>query len=114
MWWRILVIFLAYLLLGAHFLRYNQPLAAVGFSLAPLLIFIPNTIITRALQFGLLASTLLVWGVTTIEYIEARMAVSHPWARLAVIMTAVMIFTLMAAYSANDVIKLRRQSPSQR
>ncbi len=108
MWWRVLLIFLAYLLVGAHFLRYEQYEFAIGFALAPILLFIKASWSTRLLQIGLLVSAILVWGVSAYDYIQIRIAMGEPWLRLSIIMSGVILFTCLAAASGNGIIKKRR------
>ncbi|GIU14795.1 hypothetical protein [Shewanella sp. MBTL60-007] len=109
MWWRILLICLAYLLIGAHFLRFGQNAACIVFALSPLLLFIKASWATRVLQVGLVACTFLVWGVSSFEYIQMRIIAEAPWYRLSAIMTGVIAFTLLAAWCCNGIIKKRNQ-----
>ncbi|MGS0683344.1 hypothetical protein ACVBIL_19590 [Shewanella sp. 125m-7] len=109
MWWRILLICLAYLLIGAHFLRFGQNEACIAFALSPLLLFIKASWTTRLLQVGLVASAFLVWGVSSFEYIQMRMLAEAPWYRLSAIMAGVIAFTLLAAWCGNGIIEKRKQ-----
>ncbi|SQH76244.1 conserved membrane protein of unknown function [Shewanella benthica] len=107
MWWRILIISLAFLLIGAHFMRYGYILACSLFTLAPLLLFIKHKLATRLLQATLLMSTLLVWGVSGYELVQMRLVLEQPWLRLSVIISAVAGFTLIAAACCNGIVAKR-------
>lgn len=107
MWWRIIIISLAFLLIGAHFMRYGYLAACSIFALAPLLLFIKHKAVTRLLQLTLIISALLVWGVSGFEFVQMRMAMDQPWLRLGLIMTAVVVFTLIAATCCNGIIAKR-------
>ncbi|MCL1089296.1 hypothetical protein L2744_06655 [Shewanella profunda] len=109
MWWRTIWIIAAYWLLSAHFLRYDQLYLAGVFALAPLGILIKHSLIMRLLQAVLFVSVFAVWGVTVIDAIQIRIAHGTPWIRLAVIMGAVMLFTLGAIFCFNGILRLRRQ-----
>lgn len=108
MWWRITIISLAFLLIGAHFMRYGNLIVCSIFALAPLLLFIKHQIITRLLQLALVVSAILVWGVSAVEFIQMRIAMEQPWLRLGIIMTAVVGFTLIAAMCCSGIINKRR------
>ncbi|QQX82026.1 hypothetical protein JK628_09555 [Shewanella sp. KX20019] len=109
MWWRILFISLAYLLLGAHFLRFGQNEACIAYALAPALLFIRSTWMTRLLQLALIVSAFLVWGVSGFEYVQTRILAEAPWYRLSIIMSSVVMFTLFAAWCGNGIIDKRSQ-----
>ncbi|MCL1142924.1 hypothetical protein [Shewanella gaetbuli] len=103
MWWRFIIITLAYLLIGAHFLRFNHiELAAIS-ALLPVMLLFKKPIINRFLQAGLLIGSIVVWGVSTIELITMRISMDAPWIRLACIMGAVIAFTLFAAYLCSQL-----------
>ncbi|MBY5991821.1 hypothetical protein [Ferrimonas balearica] len=98
MYWRILLVALAYLLLGAHFLRFGALYPAVALALSPLLMLTRQAWAVRALQLGLVTGAVLVWLPTAYEFVAMRMAHGAPWLRLAAIMSAVTGFTLLSAY----------------
>ena len=104
MWWRIIIISLAYLLIGAHFLRFGHQALALISACLPLVLIAKHNGLTRFLQIGLILACVLVWGVTTFEFIEMRLGVGQPWTRLAAIMAGVISFTLFAAYSCSRLI----------
>ncbi|QYJ76873.1 hypothetical protein [Shewanella sp. FJAT-52076] len=108
MWWRIILIVLACLLTGAHFLRFGNHLAAAAFALAPLLCF-GRVMALRALQLLLAAALVLVWGVATFDYVSLRIAADAPWLRLLAIMSTVMLFVGVASWSVEGLIAKKRQ-----
>ncbi|WP_076415466.1 hypothetical protein [Shewanella sp. UCD-KL12] len=112
MWWRILIISLAFILIGAHFLRFGYTITCAVFALAPLLLFIRHKIATRLLQIALLVCAVLVWGVSGFEYVQMRIGMEQPWLRLALIMSGVVAFTLLAAACCNGVIHNRLTAKS--
>lgn len=103
MWWRVVIITLAFLLLGAHFLRFSQTEWAIIACTMPLLMFIRHNVINQLLKITLLLSVIFVWAVTTFNFIDMRITLSEPWLRLAFIMTGVMLFTLFAAFCTNGL-----------
>ncbi|RTR26320.1 hypothetical protein [Shewanella atlantica] len=107
MWWRVTIITLAYLLLGAHFMRYGQVILCAAYAAAPLLLFFKHPMITKLLQIVLVISAVLVWGMSSYNYIQMRITMGEPWYRLAGIMSAVTLFTLAAALCCNGVITKR-------
>ncbi len=103
MWWRVIIITLAFLLLGAHFVSFSQTEWAIIACVMPLLMFIRHNIINQLLKFTLLLSVIFIWAVTTFNFIDMRMTLSEPWLRLAMIMGGVMIFTLFAAFCTDGL-----------
>ncbi|GGQ15629.1 hypothetical protein [Shewanella litoralis] len=103
MWWRVIIITLAFLLLGAHFLRFSQTEWAIIAAIMPLLMFIRHNVISQLLKFALVLSVIFVWAVTTFNFIDMRITLSEPWLRLAIIMAGVMVFTLFAAFCTNGL-----------
>lgn len=109
MWWRSIWIILAFWLLSAHFLRYEQVNFAVPFAIAPLLLLVTSSYVLRLLQAALFISIFTVWGVTTIEVVQLRLALEAPWLRLSFIMAMVMLFTLGAVICGNGILRIRAQ-----
>ncbi|MDO6612149.1 hypothetical protein Q4601_19535 [Shewanella sp. 1_MG-2023] len=105
MWWRLVFITLAYILLAAHFMRYGQINLAVLCTMLPLLALLKNNLINRILQLGLLAGTFGVWGVVTFQYIDLRISMQQDWYLLAVIMGSVIGFSLFSSYCINGLVK---------
>ncbi|SDK27865.1 hypothetical protein SAMN04488540_12411 [Ferrimonas sediminum] len=100
MWWRITLLALAYLVMGAHFLRYGNAIAAVLITAAPLLLFSKRAITVTLLQLGLVAGTLLVWLPTAYRLINVRLSFDQPWIRMAIILGCVMLCNLLIAWAA--------------
>ncbi|QLE85131.1 MULTISPECIES: hypothetical protein [Shewanella] len=107
MWWRTLIVFLAFVLIGAHFMRFGQNLIAASFALAPILLLIKHPFINHLLSATLVICAILVWGLSGYDYVQMRIAMDAPWLRLAAIMSAVALFTLSAAFCSQGIAKLR-------
>ncbi|WP_394132684.1 hypothetical protein [Shewanella maritima] len=107
MWWRVIIVTLAYILIGAHFLRFGQIEMAALSAAMPLIIGFRHKLSNLILQIGLILSCVFVWGISTIEFVTTRIAMDTPWTRLAIIMLAVIAFTLFAAYCCKGFIKKR-------
>ena len=103
MWWRIALLVLAYLLLGAHFLRFGDTLWAILLAATPLILFTRKVLSLRLLQAGLIIGTCLVWAPTTYQLISMRMMFDQPWTRMAVILGTVMLCNLLIAYAAEGL-----------
>lgn len=103
MWWRVSWIIVAFWLLGAHFLRYDQLVLTGIFALAPLGLLIKHPLVIRLLQAMLFISVVTVWGTTAIDAVQMRIAHGAPWIRLATIMGGVMLFSFGAVWSANGI-----------
>lgn len=110
MWWRVSWIIVAFWLLSAHFLRYDQLLLTSLFAVAPLGLLIKHPVVIRLLQAILCISVVIVWGTTAIDTVQMRLAHGAPWIRLAVIMGGVMLFSLGAVWSANGIWRKTTQS----
>ena len=96
---------LAFLVLGAHFLRDGAwPLTAACAILA-LLVAWPRAWVPRLLQAALVLGT-LEWAWTAFVLVQQRMAEGRPWSRMAVILAAVALVTLA---SIAAIERLRRR-----
>jgi hypothetical protein len=104
MWWRVTIITLAYLLLGAHFMRYGQMFICAAYVGAPLLLMLKHSTLTRLLQIVLAVSALFVWGLSSYDYVQMRIAMDMPWYRLSAIMSLVTLFTVLASLCCNGLI----------
>lgn len=104
MWWRVTIITLAYLLLGAHFMRYGQMFICAAYVAAPLLLVFKHTKLTHLLQIILAVSAVLVWGVSSYDYVQMRIAMEAPWYRLSAIMSGVTLFTVFASFCCSGII----------
>lgn len=103
MWWRYLIICLACLLIGAHFLRFNQ-LIFCGLSvIAPVLLMIRHKISFAILKYGLVVAAFGIWGLSSYQFISFRIEADQPWIRLALIMVTVILFTLWAAWQVQVI-----------
>ena len=93
---KLLPVIFSMLLLGAHFYRAGHFLLAGGalLSLGLLCIRRPQTI---WLMQGLLAAGSVEWLATAIRLVADRQAQGLPWLRLAVILGAVALCTLLSA-----------------
>ncbi|MCL6271816.1 hypothetical protein M3P05_18000 [Sansalvadorimonas sp. 2012CJ34-2] len=101
MWWRIVLLVLAYLVLGAHFLRLGSVVWAILITVAPLILFYRKHIVVTLLQGGLIAGTLFVWVPTTYNLISMRILFEQPWLRMAVILGTVIVCNLQIVFLAN-------------
>jgi len=102
--WRVSALFLAYWLLAAHFLRDGSIVMSTVIGLAPLLLFCKHKVALRLLQGGLLLAIFAVWLPSTFNIAEYRIATDRAWLRMAAIMSAVMIFNLLAAWGISGLI----------
>ncbi len=94
---RLILPFLALLLLAAHFYRGGWlPLAALSVALLPLLA-VPRPWAARTVQAALVLGA-LEWLRTLAGLVSMRLALGQPYLRLAVILGAVAAFTLLAAW----------------
>lgn len=81
-------------LLGAHALRAGHWGLAGAWALAPLLLALPHGWVRRAAQLAL-GWAILVWAHAGGELIRLRVAMDLPWARLALILGAVMLLAAL-------------------
>jgi len=93
---RLLPVILSFLLLGAHFYRSGN-VVLTGLCIAVLLLlFLRKTWVPRLFQI-LLALATLEWLRTLYGMAAMRIAWNEPWTRLAVILIAVALFTVLAS-----------------
>ena len=93
---RLLPVFISFLLLAAHFFRAGQTVLAV----IPLVLFIP--LILRERWVPWLIQLVLVLGAvewlrTLVSVAQIRMEYDMPWIRMAVILGAVALFTAFSS-----------------
>ena len=94
---RLLPVIISFLLLGAHFYRAGWGVLA-GLCLAfPLLLFLRRAWVPRAFQ-ALLVLGALEWLRTLYVFAAMRIAFEQPWARLALILGAVSLFTALSGW----------------
>ena len=108
---RLLPVILSFLLLGAHFYRVGQTLAA-GLCLAlPLLLLLRKWWVPLLFQ-GLLVLGALEWLRTLYAFAAMRIAFEQPWTRLAIILGAVALLTGLSGLVFRSRA-LRARYPSQ-
>jgi hypothetical protein len=89
---RLLPVILSFLLLAAHFYRAGQLLPAGACLAAPMLLFLRWPWVPRLFQ-ALLVLGALEWLRSLYAFAALRIAFEQPWARLALILGAVALFT---------------------
>ena len=90
------LILLSLAVLGAHFLRYDN-VAGVAVSLALIgLLYVRRPWVARLVQIALLLGA-IEWAHTLYELVQVRMAHGAPVARMALIIGAVTVITLVSA-----------------
>lgn len=92
----LLPIILGFLLLAAHFFRFGQMALVALALLFPLLLLVRKRWAARVMQLALLLGA-AEWARTIILFSLARMAVGHPYLRMAIILSAVALFTAGSA-----------------
>ncbi|MGI2260341.1 hypothetical protein [Shewanella sp. GXUN23E] len=110
MWWRSILVALAFWLIGAHFLRFDDIWLCVAAALMPALLLFSNLAVYRVMQLALVIGAVGVWGVSGYDYVQMRIAMDAPWLRLAAIMSAVALFTFAAAWWVEGIARLRKLS----
>jgi hypothetical protein len=95
---RLLLPFLALLLLAAHFYRGDELMLSALSAALTLLLAVPRPWAARTLQAALLLGA-IEWLRTLAAFAAMRMAVGQPYLRLALIFGAVAAFTLLAAWA---------------
>jgi hypothetical protein len=88
---------LAFLLLAAHFHRAGATLLVPVCVALAVLVCLRRTWAPRVAQAALVLGS-LEWIRTLFAFAADRVALGRPWARLAVILGAVVAFTLLAAW----------------
>jgi hypothetical protein len=101
---RLTPVFLSSLLLAAHFYRSGNLLTAILCLAVLFLLFLKKPWVPRLFQFLLILGA-LEW-LRSLYYLAAmRIAWEQPWARLAIILGAVALFTALSAlvFSSRDM-----------
>ncbi|WP_136798791.1 hypothetical protein [Desulfosediminicola ganghwensis] len=93
---RIIPAILSFLLIAAHLYRAGLPIFAVAAVAAPAILIIPQFWSARIVQLLLVLSA-LEWGRTLLNLVQLRIEMGMDWIRLAVILAAVILFTLISA-----------------
>lgn len=94
---RLILPFLALLLLAAHFYRADWPAAAILSAALTLLLAVPRPWAARTLQLALVLGA-IEWLRTLAAFAAMRMAAGQPYLRLVLILGGVAGFTLLAAW----------------
>lgn len=89
---RIFPVILSIILMAAHFSRADQTIPAIISLIFPLFLLIKKRIIIRLFQVVLILGG-AEWVRSMFSYIEVRKSVGDDYMRLAVILSAVAIFT---------------------
>ena len=106
---RLIPLIIAFLLLGAHFLRSGYMILAGVSILAPFLLLIKKRWILLLVQW-LAYSGVIAWIQTTFSLVQQRIMAGVPWVRMLLILSGVTVFTLYAGYLlSSDIVKRRYQ-----
>jgi len=81
----LLPVMISSLLLGAHFLRLDQPLLVVLSLLLPLILLFRKFWVARLMQFYLIFGA-VEWVRTLFFLVAERRAEGQPWSRLVIIL----------------------------
>jgi hypothetical protein len=92
---QLLPVILSFLLLAAHFLRAGLTVVAALCLALPLLLFLRQSWVPRLFQF-LLVLGALEWSRSLYYFASMRVAFDQPWTRLAAILGAVALLTLLS------------------
>ncbi|GLR76204.1 hypothetical protein [Aliivibrio sifiae] len=103
--WRTIIVFLAYWIMAAHFLREGNVIVVSALVALPFTLFFNKEFVFRMLQAGLVIGVFAVWLPTIYHIAEYRLATEQPWIRMAVIMSSVILFNLFCAWNLNSLIK---------
>ena len=93
---RLLPVILSYLLLGAHFYRAGLTALTTACIALLFLLFVPKPWVARLTQIVLVLGA-LEWLRALYYFAAMRSAFGEPWARLALILGAVALFTALSA-----------------
>jgi hypothetical protein len=102
-------IVLSLLVLGAHFLRYGNSLGVIAAALLVLVLFIRRPWAARLVQAALVLGT-IEWMHTLYSMTQLRMAFGQPYARLVLILAAVITVSLVSAllFQSKELKKIYR------
>ena len=89
-------IVLSLLVLGAHFLRYDNMVGVIAALVLIGLLFIRKPWVARVLQVALLLGA-LEWGHTLYQFVQVRAAQGVPATRLVIILGVVIAVTALSA-----------------
>ena len=102
-------IVLSLVVLGAHFLRYDNVIGLGAAALTIALLFVRRYWAARLVQVVLVVGA-LEWAYTLYRLVQVRMALEQPFTRLAVILGVVIAITLLSAalFQAKALRKIYR------
>lgn len=103
--WRTIIVFLAYWVMAAHFLREGNVIVVSALVALPFTLFLNKEFVFRMLQAGLVIGVFAVWLPTIYHIAEYRLATEQPWVRMALIMSTVILFNLSCVWNLNTLIK---------
>lgn len=104
---RIIPLIIAFLLLGAHFLRSGHIILAGLSIFVPLMLLIKKRWILLVVKW-LAYSGAIVWIQTIFFLVQQRRIAGVPWVRMLLILSGVTVLTLYAGYLLNsDIVKQR-------
>ena len=92
---RLLPVFISFLVLAAHFLRAGQTAIVYALLVLLLLLFIRKSWVPWVIQLTLLLGA-AEWVRTLISVAQVRIELGEPWTRMAIILGAVAMFTLLS------------------
>ena len=98
---RLIPIILSFLLLGAHFYRSGQVILAAVCVALLFLLFFRKMWVPRLFQFLLILGA-LEWLRSLYFFAAMRIAWDQPWTRLAIILSAVALFTALSGLVFNS------------
>ena len=92
---RLIPVFLSFLLLAAHFYRAGQVLLTAFCAAVLFLLYVRKSWVPKIIQLLLLAGS-LEWLRSLYFLTAMRIARDQPWTRLAIILGAVALFTVLS------------------
>lgn len=93
---RLIPVFLSFLLLAAHFSRADNPPMIVACLAAPFLLLMRRKWVASTIQITLVLGT-LEWVKTLVVVAQRRHSMGESWLRMAVILAAVALVTVCSA-----------------
>jgi hypothetical protein len=92
---RLLPVLISFLLLAAHFLRAGHTLATFALIFLLLVLFVKKPWVPRLMQMVLFVGA-VEWLLTLVSVAQMRIEFGMPWTRMAIILGAVALFTLLS------------------
>lgn len=89
-------VILSLVVLGAHFMRYDNTLAVFGVLLLIALLFVRLPWVARVMQAALVLGA-LEWAFTIYELVKMRAALDQPFTRMLIILGIVTVVTACSA-----------------